>query len=93
MNPARFLYPTRGFLNTTAASRRISASLTRNARAYHDNGFVAPSSVRGPRRLSGAHKIGTKSETPEASHPGVRGSESLPTAKIERKLCVYFATR
>jgi hypothetical protein len=92
MNPAKFLYPTRGFLNTVAAPRRIPACLTRNACAYLDDGVVAPASVRAPGRL-GAPEFFSKSKAPELPFSGACDSESLPALTTERKLCVYFATR
>lgn len=86
MNPARFLYPTRGFLNTVAACRRIPACLTRNARAYHAGDCISASAlVRTPGRLSGAPKNGIKSENPPASTPGGSQFVEPPSATTTKE--------
>jgi hypothetical protein len=92
MNPARFLYPTRGFLNTVAASQRIPSCLTRNARAYHADCIDAPAPVRAPG--FGATKTGTNSENPGASTP--RGSQFVEppsTTTMKEKLYALQYTR
>jgi hypothetical protein len=92
MNPARFLHPTRGFLNTDAVSRRIPARLTRTARAYHEDCIGAPAPVRTPGRLSGAPKIGSKGEA-RATTTRASVLEPPSTTKMKEKLYALQYTR